>query len=86
MYISLIHMQYLYKICNESGSSLQGLKYIGGPDFTCSCKWSGILPYVSYPNPDKSEAVSDKVPCEECLKGHSVNLALDPTVKDITVQ
>ena len=79
-------MEYLCKICNESGSSLQGLKYIGGPDFTCSCDWNGVLPYVSYPNPDKSEAVSDEVRCEECLKGHSINLVLDPMVKKIMVK
>ena len=84
MYISLIHMEYLCKICNESDSSLQGLKYIGGPHITCSCKSSGILSYVSYPESGKD--ATDEVECEQCLKCHSINLVLDPTVKKIMVK
>lgn len=84
MYISLLHTEYLRRICDEKESSLQGLKYVGGPDFTCpQCEWSGVLQYVSYSKFDESEATSDEVPCEDCLQRHDVNVILNPMVRDI---
>ena len=61
-YISMIHNEFLKKICEES--DLKGLVYNGGPKVVCQqCEWSGVLTCVRYP--DEIE-YSAEVICEEC--------------------
>ena len=79
MYISLLHTEYLRKICDEKESSLQGLKYIGGP-MCPECEWREVIPYVSYP--DEQETPSDEAECEECGLTYNVNLLLTSQVNN----
>lgn len=74
-YVQLIHMDYLQKICNDKGSSLQGLTYIGGP--VHSCEERIVVPYVSYPD---DENISDSWTCDICLKKCNIDKLLDPKV------
>ena len=91
--ISLLHTEYLRKICNEKDSSLQGLQYVGGPNVDCSpkCTRNGILPCVKYPADevgDEEECKDDSsmVECEECFHPHDVDKLLDPEVKNHLLQ
>ena len=79
MYILLLHTEYLRKICDEKESSLQGLKYIGGPRCP-ECEWREVIPYVSYP--DEQQTPSDEAECEECGHICNVNLLLTSQVID----
>ena len=65
-YISFIHLNYLSKICVESG--FKGLAYCGGPEVICQ-KWNKptILPCVEYcTKKDYSREVNAKPPCLLC--------------------
>ena len=69
------------EICNEQGSSLEGLQYSGGPVHVCNSIESGrvVVPYVSYPNERKEDWS-----CEDCLHSfntHAINLLLDQKVR-----
>ena len=71
-------MDYLQKICNENGSSLQGLKYIGGPVHQCSddkCEY--VVPCASFP--DEKE-VGDRWKCRKCLESYDIENMLNPEV------
>ena len=68
-YISMIHNEFLKKICDES--DLKGLVYNGGPKVVCQqCEWSGVLTCVEYP--DEIE-YSAEVICEECNEQYSID-------------
>ena len=72
-YISLIHREFLQKICDES--ELQGLTYHGGP-LGCPwprCSWKGVLPFVSYP---EETDYSPKVICELCNRKYDIDSLL----------
>lgn len=73
-YVKLIHTGYLKKICNEAGSSLQGLKYVGGP--VHKCEVSIVVPCVSYPESEDLCAVK----CPICLESYDVENMLYPKV------
>ena len=77
-YVDMIHKEYLLKICNEAGSSLQGLKYEGGPKHMCEMTHLPVmLPYVHFPEVEKTEHLK----CIECLKPyHDIDLILGTTV------
>ena len=72
-------MDYLQKICNEKGSSLQGLKYIGGPVHICeeNDNQPEVVPCVSFPDEEK---VEDLWECPNCLKPMDVEKLLNPEV------
>ena len=78
-YVNLVHMDYLQKICNENGSSLQGLKYIGGPVHICEegDNQPEVVPCVSFPD-DEEAAHSWK--CTGCLKLFDIEELLNPKV------
>ena len=63
--MSMVHNEFLQKICEES--DLKGLVYHGGPKVVCQCgEWSGILPFVGYP--DNITANNMKYTCVMCCK------------------
>ena len=65
LYISMIHKDFLKKICDEK-SDLKGLVYHGGPKVDCECdEWSGILPFVGYPD---NIPANKKCTCVMCRK------------------
>ena len=76
-------MDYLQEICNEKGSSLQGLTYDGGPEHMCKVKeGSVIVPYVKFPE-EKNQPKDRSGKCEFCrnsFKSGDVDLLLDPKV------
>ena len=78
-----MHVECMRAICNEKGSSLQGLEYDGGPEHDCECKEeSVIIPYVKFPE-DKSTQEVQNWKCDDCLKefcSGDINLLLDPKV------
>lgn len=77
-YISMIHNEFLKKICDES--DLKGLVYHGGPKVACQrCKWSGVLPCVEYP--DEIE-YSTEVDCEECYYQYNIEELLKLQASD----
>ena len=68
-YISMIHNEFLKKICDES--DLKGLVYHGGPKVECQrCEWSGVLACVEYPG-DVNH--STEIKCEECNQRYNTN-------------
>ena len=78
-YVSLVHMDYLQKICNENGSSLKGLNYIGGPVHVCeeNDNQPETVPCVSFPN---EKDVEDEWKCPECQKLFNIEQLLNPKV------
>ena len=74
-YVHLIHMKYLRAICNENGSSLQGLEYVGGPEHECKESESGsVVEFVSFP-----EKENLNWQCDYCLESFCL---LDAEVMD----
>ena len=74
-------MNYLSKICNDEGSSLQGLHYEGGPEHDCTGKKSTV-PYVAFPE----EAKCLPWKCEDCLElcdDINVLLEMNKTIEGI---
>ena len=65
-YISFIHLNFLSKICTESG--FKGLAYCGGPEVTCKqLKKPSILPCVEYSKEDGfSREVNHQPQCRRC--------------------
>ena len=82
-YVHQIHEKYLQAICNEKGSSLQGLKYDGGPEHECvGTGEHAIVPYVKFPE-EKRKPDSWSWKCNDCLHSfqtEDVDLLLDPKV------
>ena len=76
-YISLFHHKFLQKICEKS--ALQGLTYHGGPLLercvTPECPWSGVLPFVSYPELEEPD-YSPTVVCEQCKHEYDIDCLL----------
>jgi hypothetical protein len=77
-YVSLLHMDFLQKICNEEGSSLQGLSYIGGPVHLCEHDHSEVVPCVSFP--EDGDLVHSWT-CDDCKESYDVEKLLDPKYK-----
>ena len=78
LYISIVHNEFLPRLCEESG--LEGMKYKGGPLVKCThpkCEWRGVLPFVSYP--DELDYPSE-VECKECYTLHNIDHILNPEV------
>ena len=83
-HVSFIHIEYLRKICNEQANSLQGLKYIGGPEHTCACdQWKGVVPCVAYP---EEIEIPSNWRCDECLHPFKVDLILNPDVSSTALK
>ena len=75
-------MDYLQAICNEKGSSLQGLTYDGGPEHMCEEEGGPVIvPYVKFPEEKKQpEDWSWNCKCLESFKSRCVDLLLYPEV------
>jgi hypothetical protein len=71
-------MDFLQKICNEEGSSLQGLSYIGGPVHLCEHDHSEVVPCVSFP--EDGDLVHSWT-CDDCKESYDVEKLLDPKYK-----
>ena len=82
-YVDIIHDYFLVKICDEKGSSLQGVKYVGGPEHKCTqSEGTGapvvVVPYVTYP---EEMPLPFAWQCDDCLITYDdINVLLDPTV------
>ena len=73
-YISFIHLNFLSKICAESG--FKGLAYCGGPEIICQ-KWNKptILPCVEYCTKEHySREVDTKPSCLLCERTDHIEL------------
>jgi ankyrin repeat protein/GTPase SAR1 family protein len=84
-YVLQIHVDYLRAICNEKGSSLQGLTYDGGPEHMCEDEGGPVVvPYVKFPK-EKNQPEDWSWKCILCLdsfKSGDVDLLLDPKFKE----
>ena len=65
--IKLIHEEYLYEICKDSG--FQGLTYHGGPKVFCKkCRGEIVLPFVEYKR-GKEEVKKEQL---RCVNRHAI--------------
>ena len=79
-YVDMIHTEFLVKICNEKGSSLQGLKYVGGPEHMCTENDDDpvVVPYVRFPQ----EEMPLPWECKDCLNLYDdIDALLEPMVR-----
>ena len=73
-YVDRMHTDYLSKICNENGSSLQGLEYTGGPVHICEDDHCAVVvPCVSFPGNERRHDWE----CGKCLTSCNIDKLLD---------